>query len=85
MNRPPDLGEITEPVSIVAPKVVATVCTHSRNRLIFDQAAVNKLSAMQDQFMNFERQMEEDARLKRSSEDARVASARYVYNTSFGS
>ena len=38
---------------------------------------MNRLSVMQDQFLNFERQMEEEARLKRSAEDARVASARY--------
>jgi hypothetical protein len=41
---------------------------------------VNKLSAMQDQFLNFERQMEEDARLKRTAEDARVSSARETLN-----
>jgi hypothetical protein len=35
---------------------------------------------MQDQFLNFERQMEEETRLKRAAEDARMSSARFVIN-----
>jgi len=39
-------------------------------------AAVSKLSVMQDQFVNFEREMEEEARLRRSSEESRLSGAK---------
>ena len=39
-------------------------------------AAVSKLSVMQDQFLNFEKEMEEEAKMRRSSEESRLSGAK---------
>ena len=39
-------------------------------------AAVSKLSVMQDQFLNFEKEMEEEAKTRRSTEESRLSGAK---------
>lgn len=39
-------------------------------------AAVSKLSVMQDQFLNFEKEMEEEAKMRRTTEESRLSGAK---------